>query len=111
MDALRFVTSVIIQILPTFNLLLGLLLSTLTLAFLMRIILTWYPQINLKKGFWVFAYLITEPFLVFTKRFVSPIGGVDITPIIWFGIVSLLRELLIGPQGLLSQILLKSHFT
>ena len=102
---------IFVEALPIIHFCLGLILAILALAFLARIILSWYPQINLKKGFWVFAYLITEPFLVFTKRFVSPIGGVDITPIIWFGIVSLLRELLIGPQGLLSQILLKSHFT
>jgi YggT family protein len=32
---------------------------------------------------------------------VPPIGGVDITPIIWFGIISLIRELLLGQQGIL----------
>ena len=109
MDALRFVTSIFIKTLPTFHLLLGLLLSFLTLTFLIRIILTWYPKINLNKGFWLFFYLPTEVLLSFTRKFISPIGGVDITPVIWVGLTSLLRELLVGQQGLLSQILMKSH--
>ena len=39
-----------------------------------------------------------------TRKLIPPIGGVDITPIIWFGIVSLARELLLGQQGLLRMI-------
>ncbi|KGG22373.1 YggT family protein [Prochlorococcus sp. SS52] len=73
----------------------------------MRIILTWYPQINLKNGFWLLFYLPTEIFLTITKKIVGPIGGVDITPVIWFGLISLSRELLVGPQGIISQMLLK----
>jgi YggT family protein len=32
---------------------------------------------------------------------VPPIGGVDIAPVIWVGLITLLRELLVGQQGLL----------
>jgi YggT family protein len=39
---------------------------------------------------------------------VAPIGGVDVTPVIWVGLISLFRELLVGQQGVLSQILLRS---
>ena len=102
-------TSGLIQALPTFHLLLGLLLSGLTLAFLMRIVLTWYPQINLKNGFWLVLTLPTEPVLKITRRFIPPIGGVDVSPVIWVGLISLLRELLVGQQGLLSQILLNTQ--
>jgi YggT family protein len=45
--------------------------------------------------------------LALTRRLVAPIGGVDVTPVIWVGLVSLLRELLVGQQGLLSQVLLR----
>ena len=102
-------TSGIIQALPIFNLLLGFLLSMLTLAFLLRIVLTWYPTINLNKGFWPLVAWPTEPALAITRKLVSPIGGVDVTPVIWLGLVSLVRELLVGQQGVLSQILLKSQ--
>jgi len=40
---------------------------------------------------------------------VAPIGGVDVTPVIWLGLVSLVRELLVGQQGVLSQILMRSQ--
>ena len=84
-------------------------MAAMTLAFLMRIILTWYPQVNLNKGLWPLLGWPTEPLLKITRKFVAPIGGVDITPVIWVAITSLLRELLVGQQGLLSQILLKSQ--
>jgi YggT family protein len=38
---------------------------------------------------------------------VAPIGGVDVTPVIWVGLISLLRELLVGQQGLLTQVMLR----
>ena len=98
-------TSRLIEALPIVNLLLGLGLSILTLAFLMRIVLTWYPKVKLNQGLWPLLVWPTEPVLSMTRKFVAPIGGVDITPVIWVGLVSLARELLVGQQGLLSQIL------
>ena len=44
-----------------------------------------------------------------TRKVVSPIGGVDVTPVIWLGLVSLVRELLVGQQGVISQILMRSE--
>lgn len=76
-------------------------LSLYTLLFLFRIILTWYPEANLSKLPFVIAAWPTEPFLIPMRKLVPPIGGVDISPIIWVGIVSFLREILVGQQGLL----------
>ncbi len=106
-DASSFVMPLILKSLPTVHLLLGFGLSFWTLAFLMRIILTWYPQVDLKKSFWLVAFYPTEPFLVQTRKIVQPIGGVDVTPIIWLGLVSLARELVVGQQGVLSLVLLR----
>ncbi|MBD0339836.1 MAG: YggT family protein, partial [Microcoleus sp. Co-bin12] len=39
------------------------------------------------------------------RKIVPPIGGVDITPIIWVGICSLLREMILGQQGLLTMMM------
>ena len=100
-------TPIIIKAFPTIHFLTGLFLGTWSLAFLIRIILTWYPKINFKSGFWIIIFLPTEVFLSFTRKFIAPIGGVDITPVIWFGVISLFRELLVGPQGILSQILIQ----
>lgn len=83
---------------------LGPLLSLYTLLFLFRIILTWYPDAALNKLPFALVTWPTEPFLIPVRKLVPPIGGVDISPIIWVGIVSLLRELLVGQQGLLRMI-------
>ncbi len=79
----------------------GLLLSLYTVLFLFRIILTWYPEVDLNKLPFAIAAWPTELFLIPTRKLVAPIGGVDISPIIWVGIVSFLREILVGQQGLL----------
>ncbi|MEC8215507.1 MAG: YggT family protein [Cyanobacteriota bacterium] len=102
-------TPMLLQVLPAIHLVLGLMLAALTLAFLLRIVLTWYPQLDLKQGAWTLISWPTEPVLSVTRKVVAPIGGVDVTPVIWVGLLSLLRELLVGQQGLLSQILMRSQ--
>ncbi len=102
-------TPLLLQLLPAFHLALGLLLAALTLAFLLRIVLTWYPQVDLKQGAWPLIAWPTEPVLAATRKVVSPIGGVDVTPVIWVGLLSLVRELLVGQQGLLSQVLMRAE--
>ena len=80
----------------------GLLLALMTLLFILRIVLTWYPDVNLNKlPFNVVAWP-TEPFLIPLRKVVPSWGGVDITPILWVGIITLLREFLLGQQGLLT---------
>ena len=107
--ALSFVTPLLLQALPVLHLLLGLLLAAWTLAFLLRIVLTWYPQVDLSQGAWPLVAWPTEPVLSLSRRVIAPIGGVDVTPVIWVGLISLVRELLVGQQGLLSQILMHAH--
>lgn len=84
------------------DLIIGLVLGLMTLFFIVRIVLTWYPQIDLKKFPWNIVAIPTEPFLIPSRKIVPPIGGVDITPIIWVGLFSLVREMLLGQQGLLT---------
>ena len=91
----------LINYLPIIDFVLGLLLSILTLIFLIRLIMTWYPNININKGLWLIVSLPSSPILNLTKKFVPPIGGVDVTPVIWIGLISFLREILVGQQGLL----------
>ncbi|MCT0200510.1 YggT family protein [Synechococcus sp. CS-1325] len=98
----------LLHLLPGLNQLLGLLLAAWTLLFLFRIVLSWYPQIDLSQGVMRLIGAPTEPLLGLTRRWVQPIGGVDVTPVIWVGLISLLRELLVGQQGLLCQLALRS---
>ena len=87
--------------LPILDVTLGIFLSFLTLVFLIRLILTWYPKIEINKGLWLFIAIPTSPILNITRKIVPPIGGVDVGPVIWVGIISFIREILVGQQGLI----------
>ena len=102
-------TPLLLQVLPIVNVALGLLLAFWTLTFLLRIVLTWYPQIDLEQGLWRIVAVPTEPLLSLTRKLVAPLGGVDVTPVIWVGLISLVRELLVGQQGLLSLVLIRAQ--
>lgn len=96
-------------LLPVLHTVVGLLLGAWTLLFLFRIVLTWYPQIDLSQGVMRLIGAPTDLPLALTRRLIAPIGGVDVTPVVWVGLVSLLRELLVGQQGLLTLALLRSQ--
>ncbi|NEO28455.1 MAG: YggT family protein [Kamptonema sp. SIO4C4] len=83
------------------NLGISLLLGLLIFLFILRIVLSWYPQVELNRFPLKAIALPTEPFLSPTRKVIPPLGGVDISPIIWVAIISLLREILVGQQGLL----------
>ena len=94
--------------LPLIHTALGLLLGAWTLLFLGRIVFTWYPQVDLNAGVARLVGWPTELVLAPTRRLIQPIGGVDVAPVVWVGLVSLLRELLVGRQGLLTQAMLRA---
>lgn len=85
-----------------FNLFLGIFLAVMTVLFIFRIILTWYPQVELTRLPWKLIALPTEPLLIPLRKLIPPLGGVDISPILWVGICTLLREILLGQQGVLT---------
>ena len=87
--------------LPILDIMLGIVLSFLTIVFLIRLILTWYPKIDLSKGFWLLISIPSSSILNLTRKLIPPIGGVDVGPVIWIGIISFIREILVGQQGLI----------
>ena len=93
--------SLFLTYLPILDLILSIFLSFFTLVFLIRLILTWYPKIDLSKGFWLIISIPTSSILNITRKIIPPIGGVDVGPVIWIGIISFLREILVGQQGLI----------
>jgi YggT family protein len=78
------------------------LLVIMTFLFIFRIVLTWYPQVESQKFPFSIVVAPTEPFLAPSRKIIPPIGGVDITPIVWVAILSLIREILVGQQGLIT---------
>ncbi|MDX2271297.1 MAG: YggT family protein [Cyanobacteriota bacterium] len=80
------------------------LLATYILLFVLRIFLSWYPQLDTQHPPYNWVVAATEFLLKPTRRLIPPLGGVDMTPVVWVGLVALLRELLLGQQGLLTMI-------
>ncbi|KAG7964228.1 hypothetical protein I3843_09G159600 [Carya illinoinensis] len=80
---------------------LGPFLPAFGFLFIIRIVMSWYPKLPVGKFPYVIAYAPTEPLLIPTRKLIPPLGGVDVTPVVWFGLISFLNEILVGPQGLL----------
>ncbi|ERN09460.1 protein COFACTOR ASSEMBLY OF COMPLEX C SUBUNIT B CCB3, chloroplastic [Amborella trichopoda] len=80
---------------------LGPFLSAFGFLFILRIVMSWYPKLPVGKFPYVIAYAPTEPLLSPTRKLIPPVGGVDVTPVVWFGLISFMNEILVGPQGLL----------
>jgi YggT family protein len=81
---------------------LRLLFSLFILLFIFRIVLTWFPQLDLNRPPYNFVAWPTEPLLKPMRKLIPTFGGVDMTPFVWVAIFSLLQELLIGQQGLVT---------
>ncbi|MGY2726992.1 YggT family protein [Thermostichus sp. OS-CIW-26] len=84
---------------------LGPLLALYTLLFVLRIFLSWYPQLDTSQLPYSLVVGLTEFLLRPTRRLIPPLGGVDMAPVVWVGLVTLLREVLLGQQGLLTMAL------
>ncbi|RZC57922.1 hypothetical protein C5167_005227 [Papaver somniferum] len=80
---------------------LGPFLSGFGFLFIIRIVMSWYPKLPVGKFPYVLVYAPTEPILSPTRKVIPPLGGVDVTPVVWFALISFLNEILLGPQGLL----------
>lgn len=80
---------------------LGPVFSSLNFLFIIRIVMSWYPQLPVDKFPYVIAFAPTEPVLEPTRRLIPPVGGVDVSPVIWVALMSFLNEILLGQQGLL----------
>ena len=78
------------------------LLAMYILLFVLRIPMSWYPQIEGDRFPFSLVFWPTEWILSLTRKVVPTMGGVDMSPVIWVGIVSFLREILLGQQGLLT---------
>jgi len=76
-------------------------ISVASFFMIVRIVLTWFPETKSKEFPWLLFYYTTEPVLGFTRQVFQPVGGVDISPIIWVSFLSFMNEILVGQQGIL----------
>eukprot|EP00287_Rhodomonas_sp_CCMP768_P005810 CAMPEP_0196738624 /NCGR_PEP_ID=MMETSP1091-20130531/15908_1 /TAXON_ID=302021 /ORGANISM="Rhodomonas sp., Strain CCMP768" /LENGTH=190 /DNA_ID=CAMNT_0042082601 /DNA_START=8 /DNA_END=580 /DNA_ORIENTATION=+ len=76
-------------------------LALLSLLFFLRIPITWYPNMDLNQLPQALIAWPTEPFCKAVRGFLPPLFGVDISPIFMYGILSFIREIFLGQQGVL----------
>jgi YggT family protein len=81
---------------------LDLFINLLNVLFLARTIISWYPKTNKQTFPFNGIFWLTEPLLVPARQLVPPAFGVDISPIVWIMVLSFLREILLGQQGILT---------
>uniref|UniRef100_A0A061RYK5 YggT family protein n=1 Tax=Tetraselmis sp. GSL018 TaxID=582737 RepID=A0A061RYK5_9CHLO len=84
---------------------LGPFFSISTILMILRIVTTWYPEIDGSKLPWSAVFFPTEWILAPSRKVIPPQFGVDVSPIVWVAIISFLNEILIGPQGILNLII------
>jgi YggT family protein len=53
------------------------------------------------------SYRPTEPFLKFVRGITPPLFGVDISPIVVYAVLSFIREICLGQQGVLTMLAMK----
>ena len=80
---------------------LGPLFAVSTILFIVRIVMTWYPSVPYTKLPWVVAYAERSRCSNRTRAMIPPVGGVDVSPIVWVMTISFMNEILLGKQGLL----------
>lgn len=64
-------------------------------ALIARILLSWLPQLQ-DNRFAEFLYRITEPYLSVFRRFIPPLGMIDLSPIVAFLVYNWLSGFLLN---------------
>ena len=76
--------------------------NVMSLLFICRIVMSWYPKTDTS----VFPYNAitwpTEPLLSPARKVLPPAFGVDISAIVWVMLLSFVREVFTGQQGILT---------
>jgi YggT family protein len=66
---------------------------------LIRVLLTWFPNVDWSNGIFSALSQITDPYLNLFRSIIPPLGGIDISPILAFVALSIVRQLLASAAG------------
>ena len=76
---------------------LGILVSAIGIykfILLIRVLLTWFPNLDSTNPILLNLYAISDPFLNFFRGIIPPLGGLDLSPILAFVLLGFLQTLL-----------------
>ena len=76
--------------------------NIMSLLMIIRTVLSWYPKTDLRAFPYIIAVWPTEPLLSPIRAVVPPAFGVDVSSLVWVGILSFIREVFTGQQGILT---------
>ena len=63
---------------------------------IIRILLTWFPNLDTTNPILTSLFSITDPYLNVFRGVIPPIGGLDLSPILAFISLSLIKQLVVG---------------
>jgi YggT family protein len=76
--------------------------NVLSLLMICRTVLSWYPKTDVKTFPYSLIVWPTEPLLAPTRAIVPPAFGVDVSSLVWIAVLSFIREVFTGQQGILT---------
>jgi YggT family protein len=71
------------------------LFQLLYLVIIIRLLLSWFPNIDWWKQPFKFLYSVSEPVLEPFRRLVPPVGGLDISPIFAFIVLQIVQTVVL----------------
>ncbi len=70
---------------------------------LIRILLTWFPNLDTSNPILISLFSITDPYLNVFRGVIPPIGGIDLSPILAIFSLGLIKQLVVGVASLALQ--------
>ncbi|MEH2319120.1 YggT family protein [Nostoc sp.] len=70
-----------------------------TVLLIIRVLLTWFPNINWYNQPFTTLSQITDPYLNLFRRIIPPLGGMDFSPMLAIILLQLLGSLIGGLQA------------
>ncbi|MFZ4641458.1 MAG: YggT family protein [Nodosilinea sp.] len=77
--------SILVQAVSTF-------LSIYTVLLIIRILLSWFPNVDWSNPPFSVLSQLTDPYLNLFRAIVPPLGGIDLSPILAFLLLDFLRQ-------------------
>ena len=75
--------------------------ALLYLIILVRILISWIPNLEREKQPWITIIIIADAYLRIFRRFIPPIGGIDFSPIIALIVLQVIQGLINAVLGAL----------
>ena len=67
---------------------------------IIRVLLTWFPNLDMSNPILLNLCAITDPYLNFFRGIIPPLGGLDLSPILAFIVIRVLQNILASAEVL-----------